>query len=760
MAISPRRWLGYVLLVTGLSLLFDTLIFLRTNWSPLKIPMYAENELAIGYLLVVVGVVLLFVPILNRILDRYAPDKSGNPAPQLALRSVDVQSSSPVPSRREAAFAKKGASWLLAILGFLVGLLALSMSGQRYLPARATDPYWYKSVIQTVGIFLLGLTFLAGSVMALRNRRCGGLVFLVGAPLVAFCVGYPDAGYLAWDKYGNGIFYSPFLRIALGLTLLFFAPFVAPLFAIRNRKRAIYFFLVCAALVSPVLASSQWSASLLPRLAGWAAPLVAFGLFWLGTKQWDCALLVGSRSTPLRRRLWTVFATVAVVLILDIAITFAMVAWQSSLWTPDCSGRALFAKPAFPGHAVFTARLIYVGHKNTDRLGWQAGDWAIGVVQNRYWGLPWWNSHLVLLTHAVFWQGETYFIDGRRPDGFLTRFLPIVEAGPCARSRPVVDATVESRVLQETLPARGSRIIGYVRKPEPWTQGLTAPTPHTPFVGAKVTATGLSGKIVAVADREGIYEMDNLPAGDYLLSVDLPDTQSAPLRHLKKEDFNHGNLIEQDFQVSWDGSIEGSIKYATGSPAHIAVELLNPDGTDTIPRIAGLQWTDPSGHYRISGIPRGCYKLMVNPWGPQPVYYASAKTLRDGERIELSDGQHIRNANFVLQKLEERKMQVRVTWADGKAIDDAWVFVGYENTRGFTSPNNASSVAITDKDGHASFSVFGKSRIRIYAEKATNDLKEAPFVSSWYSVPSEFEADVVPENLDLVVPTKNLPGKR
>ena len=420
----------------------------------------------------------------------------------------------------------------------------------------------------------------------------------------------------------------------------------------------------------------------------------------------------------------------------------------------------MFAKPAFPGHAVFTARLIYVGHKNTDRLGWQAGDWAVGVVQHRYWGLPWWNSHLVLLTHAVFWQGETYFIDGRRAGGFLTRFLPIIEAGPCARSRPVVDATVESRVLQETLPARGSRIIGYVRKPEPWTQGLTPPTPHTPFVGAKVTATGLSGKIVAFADREGIYEMDNLPAGDYLLSVDLPDTQSAPLRQLKKEDFNYSKLIEQDFQVSWDGSIEGTVKDATGGPSHIPVELLNPDGTDTMPRIAGLQWTDPSGHYLISRIPRGCYKLMVNPWGPQPVYYASAKTLRDGERIELSDGQHIRNANFVLQKLEERKMKVRVTWPDGKAIDGAWVFVGYENTRGFESPNNASSVAITNKDGHASFSVFGKSRIRIHAETAINDLKEAPFISSWCSVPAEFEADVAQENLDLVVTTKNLPGQR
>jgi hypothetical protein len=234
--------------------------------------------------------------------------------------------------------------------------------------------------------------------------------------------------------------------------------------------------------------------------------------------------------------------------------------------------------------------------------------------------------------------------------------------------------------------------LGYVRKPEPFTQGLTPPSPHTPFVGAKITATSPSGKIVAVADQEGIYEIDSVPPDDYTLTVDLPETQSAPVRKPKKEDFLHSKLIEQDFQVSWDGRIEGTIRDAAGEPAQTWLLLLNPDGTDTIPRVAGFQRTDSSGHFRISEIPRGRYKLMVNPWGPQedsqypPVYYPSAKTFGDAQIIELSDGQHIRNADFVLPRLQERKMQVRVTWPDGKAIDGAWVYVAYENTKGFSSP--------------------------------------------------------------------------
>jgi hypothetical protein len=70
MAIPPRRWVGYALLAAGLSLLFDTLTFLQTNWSPLKVPMYAANELALGCLVTVAGVLVLLAPTLKRTLLR------------------------------------------------------------------------------------------------------------------------------------------------------------------------------------------------------------------------------------------------------------------------------------------------------------------------------------------------------------------------------------------------------------------------------------------------------------------------------------------------------------------------------------------------------------------------------------------------------------------------------------------------------------------------------------------------------------------
>ena len=70
MAVPPRRWVGYALLAAGLSLLFDTFTFLLTNWSPLKVPMYAANELALGCLLTVAGVLVLLALTLKRTLLR------------------------------------------------------------------------------------------------------------------------------------------------------------------------------------------------------------------------------------------------------------------------------------------------------------------------------------------------------------------------------------------------------------------------------------------------------------------------------------------------------------------------------------------------------------------------------------------------------------------------------------------------------------------------------------------------------------------
>jgi len=302
----------------------------------------------------------------------------------------------------------------------------------------------------------MGLTLVIASLAATRDRRRAGLILLIGTPTIAFCLSYPNAGFLAWEKRG-GIFYSPFLWIAFGLSLLFFAPFVVSLRALPNKKRAMYLFLITAAIVTPVFVRSQWSASLLPRLTGWSAPTAVLGLFWLGTGALGWEPLVEPRKRSPIKRVLAIVAVCLMIASLDVVITLAFTAWASSNNGPDCGGRRLFTHPVFPGHAVFTARLVHTGHgihAIGDSTRW-AGTWALGIVQEKFWGLPSAWPRFVLLTNSIFWEGDTYLVDGQRAHGFLTGFLPVIEAGPCSRTRSVVDGTVDLRMLREkSIPRR------------------------------------------------------------------------------------------------------------------------------------------------------------------------------------------------------------------------------------------------------------------------------------------------------------------
>jgi len=101
MAISPRRWVGYALLVLGLSLLFDTYTFLRTDWSPLRVPMSVPNGLAAGYSLEVVGIIVLLAPALIRIVDPVAPDAAMTMGANLAHDSVEDRRQRRLPLRKK-----------------------------------------------------------------------------------------------------------------------------------------------------------------------------------------------------------------------------------------------------------------------------------------------------------------------------------------------------------------------------------------------------------------------------------------------------------------------------------------------------------------------------------------------------------------------------------------------------------------------------------------------------------------------------------
>jgi len=450
-------------------------------------------------------------------------------------------------------------SWLVAALGFFVGLFALAKFGMWRLPLGDHDPGWLLRWLTFVGIALFGVGFLVGSLFAPRNPRRAGAIFLTFLPITAFCLAYQESGFLVWRADG-GWFEPPFPLTAIALTLLFYAPFAAPLITLRNKKRAAFVFGVAALVAALVFIRSRWTPVLVPPLAGYSTPFILFGSFWLGTHKFGWPVLVQARSGKLGRWIAVTGITSLVILCLDLAMTLMLSALGSSLFQEDCNGKSPITHRESPKHAVFTARVIFAGRsiwaltRGQGTHGLPVGDWAIGIVQQKFWGVPSAWPHLVLMTDYIYWKDESYFIDGVRQNGWVTRMLPIVEARVgCSRSRPEQDAVVDLRVLREGPPIGRTRLVGYVRRPQVFAGVFAPPAPPSFVTSVKISVTGSAGTYTASTDQSGVYELDGLPPGDYTLQLAVPDSQmtgsherrTPPRGHLDKN-----AVVEHNFELA------------------------------------------------------------------------------------------------------------------------------------------------------------------------------------------------------------------
>jgi hypothetical protein len=181
--------------------------------------------------------------------------------------------------------------------------------------------------------------------------------------------------------------------------------------------------------------------------------------------------------------------------------------------------------PQATTQAVFTAHVLRSGSLDDAPEGNEpAGHryWALASVRERFWGLSS-GTKLVMLTLYTknpgnpYASGQDLFVDGDHWKGLVTRSLPIYETF-CTRTAPLKQAAVDLRVLRDRSkgPQDGVRIIGYTARAGA-DNGLEA------VPGTKVAITGPSGRAVATADADGIYDISGLPPGEY--EVDRADSR-------------------------------------------------------------------------------------------------------------------------------------------------------------------------------------------------------------------------------------------
>lgn len=136
-----------------------------------------------------------------------------------------------------------------------------------------------------------------------------------------------------------------------------------------------------------------------------------------------------------------------------------------------------------------------------------------------------------------------------------------------------------------------------------------------------------SGKVfIAVTDSDGKYRVAGLPAGDYMVSVDIlrsyapanqPGQKSKQV-HVEEEE-ERANI---DFALVRGGVITGRVTDADGKPiigGFVNVAQADETGSDFYPQ--GSCETDDRGIYRIYGLPTGRYCVRAGAPGKSAAKY-------------------------------------------------------------------------------------------------------------------------------------------
>ena len=360
-------------------------------------------------------------------------------------------------------FAKKAISWVVVAWGCTCGYLCLIWIGRQ--PSDKLESSHFAGTPYLIALF--GLLPLLGSLIAMWNCKRAARVFLLSAPFVfvvaTVLILISDVSCRPSDFLSAFRCFREFLpTIAAIISLVFLAP----------------------------------------------------GFFWWLTRRMDWPALKKSRSVSSRRKAASLVAAGLCLFVLIMAGSVMLEICGHFIDVGcDKKGAPVMAGGRYPGQAVFIAYVDIGGDKWS---GTGKNQWAIATVRQKFWGLRFWNH--VILTRGFFNPPESYFVEGSRSTGLLTRFLPIYDVW-CSRTARLQDAGIDLRLLHDGAPKDSARIIGRVEN------GVSyyPLKPFVPIPGAKVLLTGPSGTEIMTTDESGIYDATSLSAGHYEVKLQYPD---------------------------------------------------------------------------------------------------------------------------------------------------------------------------------------------------------------------------------------------
>ncbi len=271
----------------------------------------------------------------------------------------------------------------------------------------------------------------------------------------------------------------------------------------------------------------------------------------------------------------------------------------------------------------------------------------------------------------------------------------LAHAGICSSTRRIEAAGAALRILRqrrdgEQVPS----LVGQIARIDRSFDGLLGTRAPKPLVNTLVRVKSVRRTYEAQADTEGLYAFYALPSGKYEFAPDLPAGATLSWfigsdKPLAPFDLHAGACEERNIEVFASGSIQGRVLDSANKPLPEAFVYILPVEESVIPKAQQLYWEfqDKKGFFKFVHIPPGRYQIVVNPddsrspgFPYRRAFYPDAHERDSAGVVTLHEGEQISGVDIRLgQRLAQRHLRVRVTWADGRVIRDL-VFVTAKGT--------------------------------------------------------------------------------
>lgn len=266
----------------------------------------------------------------------------------------------------------------------------------------------------------------------------------------------------------------------------------------------------------------------------------------------------------------------------------------------------------------------------------------------------------------------------------------------CGRSRHMAGATDDLLYLENL-----DRVRGKTRISGKYTFGFSSNVPPGESVAGKtIRITGKQNSYVAVTDKDGVYELYDLPEGEYFVSAEIPRGWKVNQYMLERSsaldpsarysaDLNVDNIpvtvvagkhLALDFQLepNPDNAIKGRILDPQGKPMKgVCVAATDADANTDRFGYGPRGCSDERGLFKISDLPTSSFVLVINGDGEidgrEPIerlFYPGVAERSKATVIEMTMGKHLALGDFKVPKVVETvTLSGTLLYADGKPVD-------------------------------------------------------------------------------------------